>query len=188
VIEPPPNPSHRDAAERGRLLHALFERLPETDRDIRESAALLWLEKNAGVADAEQRRSLVADTLAIIEAPTFAEVFAPGALAEAPIAGVVNGLVVSGIVDRLIVTDDEVLVIDFKTGRRVPHAPEACSRIHLRQMSCYAAVLANIFPDHVVRAGLLYTSGPVLHILPDELIEAHKPPYADEKEALRADG
>ncbi len=179
--EPPPNLANRDAAERGRLLHALFERLPETEENLREAAALAWLELSAGVTDMEQRRGLVADALAIINASDFAEVFAAGAFAEAPIAGVVNGLVISGIVDRLIVTDDEVLVVDFKTGRRVPRNPEACTRAHLRQMSAYAAVLANIFPEHSVRAGLLYTAGPVLHILSGELIEAHKPPYASEK-------
>jgi ATP-dependent helicase/nuclease subunit A len=179
VSEPPPNAAMKDAAERGKLLHALFERLPETERGTRESAALSWLEHSAGVADPALRTSLVADALAVIDDSAFASVFTPSALAEAPIAGVINGLVISGTVDRLIVTEHEVLVVDFKTGRRVPNSPEACARAHLRQMSTYAAVLGGIFPNHIVRAGLLYTSGPVLHILPDDLMEAHKPPYAD---------
>ena len=179
VSEPPPNAAMKDAAERGKLLHALFERLPETERGLRESAALSWLEHSAGVADSAVRASLVADALAVIDDGSFADVFKRDALAEAPIAGVINGLVISGTVDRLIVTEHEVLVVDFKTGRRVPNSPQACARAHLRQMSAYAAVLGDIFPNHVVRAGLLYTSGPVLHILPNDLMEAHKPPYAD---------
>ncbi len=179
VSEPPPSAAMKDAAERGRLLHSLFERLPETERSVRRSAALSWLEHGAGVVDPVTRTALVADALKVIEDSAFADLFMPDALAEAPIAGVVDGQVISGIVDRLIVTDGEVLVVDFKTGRRVPTSPAACARAHLRQMTAYASVLKSIFPGHIVRAGLLYTSGPVLHILSDDLMDAHKPPYAD---------
>lgn len=179
VSEAPPSLAMKSSALRGKLLHALFERLPETERGSRERAALSWLEYSGGVADPDERAALVADALRVIDDSAFAKVFMPDALAEAPIAGVIGDLVISGVVDRLIVTDNEVLVVDFKTGRRVPNRPEACARAHLRQMSAYASLLKSIFPDHIVRAGLLYTSGPVLHILPDALMEAHKPPYAD---------
>jgi ATP-dependent helicase/nuclease subunit A len=179
VSEQPPNAAMKDTAERGRILHSLFERLPETEPSLRERAALSWLEHSAGIADHAARAEFVADALKVIGDSAFGDVFMPDALAEAPIAGVIDGQVISGIVDRLIVTDNEVLVVDFKTGRRVPNSPEACARSHLRQMTAYASVLKSIFPNHVVRAGLLYTSGPVLHILPDDIMEAHKPPYAD---------
>ena len=87
----------------------------------------------------------------------------------------VGGDVIAGTVDRLIVTDDAVFVVDFKTGRRVPQTPQACPTPHLRQMAAYHALLKAIFPDHSVSAALLYTSGPVMHLLSDELIAAHKP-------------
>ena len=49
---------------------------------------------------------------------------------------------------------------------------------HVRQMAAYAAALAVVFPDRTVEAGLLYTGGPELFILPPELLDAHKPRFA----------
>lgn len=174
AADPPPTPAMRVAAERGRLLHALFERLPALRADARAEAAERWLAGPGGVDDAEVRAGIAAAALAVIEDPRFAEWFAPEALAEAPIAAVVEGLVVSGTVDRLIVTPDSVRVVDLKTARRAPATLEAIPPYHLRQMAAYAGALEVIFPERRIEAALLYTAGPTLHLLPPELLAAQK--------------
>lgn len=175
VPDPPPSPAMLEAARRGTLLHALFERLPAIVADRREATALHWLEHSAGLADADARVRLAADACAIIDDPAFADVFGPDALAEAPIAAVVDGRVVAGTVDRLLVTDSRVRIVDFKTGRRVPGGLEAVPQHHLRQMAAYAAALRVIFPQAAIDAALLYTSGPRLIVLPPDLLHRHKP-------------
>src|SRR3546814_5135723 len=66
--------------------------------------------------------------------PRFAALFGPDALAEAPVTAVIgDGLVVAGTIDRLLVTDDAVDLIDFKTGRRVPATIDDVPTYHLRQ-------------------------------------------------------
>ena len=114
----------------------------------------------------------------------FAEFFGPEALAEAPIAAVVDEVVIAGTVDRLLVTDDEVSVIDFKTGRRVPASIDAVPEAHIRQMAAYAAALGVIYPDRSIHAGLLYTAGPEIVMVPDDLIAAHRPRPSDSEQAL----
>ena len=175
VADPPPSQAMAAAAERGRLLHGLFERLPAVATKARAAAAERWLAGSSGVADERARAALIRDALAVIDDPAYAALFAPDALAEAPIAGVVGGDVIAGTVDRLVVRDDVVLVVDFKTGRRAPANAENCPVPHLRQMAAYHALLTSIFPDRPVRAGLLYTAGPVMHMLPDALLLVHKP-------------
>jgi ATP-dependent helicase/nuclease subunit A len=175
VADPPPTQIMAASAERGRLLHALFERLPAVAVDARRLVAERWLAQSAGITDAGLRAELIKDSLAVIDNPDFAPLFGHDALAEAPIAGVVGGDVIAGTVDRLVVTDEAVLVIDFKTGRRVPASPDVCPLPHLRQMAAYHALLATIFPDKRIVAALLYTSGPILHRLSDDLLAAHKP-------------
>ena len=121
VADPPPTPAMRAGAERGRLMHALFERLPGSRPTSRAAAADRWLRETGGVADAAARAEIVAAVLAVIGDPAVAEMFGPDVLAEAPLTAVVDdGLVVAGTVDRLLVTPDRVRVVDFKTGRRVP--------------------------------------------------------------------
>ncbi|WP_084579830.1 double-strand break repair helicase AddA [Sphingomonas azotifigens] len=179
VADPPPGPALRAAAERGRLLHALFERLPAVAPGARRSAAERWLAGAGGIADASARAELIDAALGVTEDPQFAELFGPDALGEAPIAAVVaDGVVVSGTVDRLVVLPDRVRVVDFKTGRRAPATLGDVPPYHLRQMAAYAAALRVIFPARTVEAALLYSAGPRLYLLPDDLLEAHKPGYA----------
>jgi ATP-dependent helicase/nuclease subunit A len=160
---PPPSLGMRRAAERGRLLHALFERLPATRPDERRKAALRWLERSAGVADSAFRLELVDAALAVIEAPEHAELFAGDALAEAPIAATLeDGTVVAGTVDRLLVTPEAVRVVDFKTGRRVPASVAEVPDSHRRQMTAYGQALAIIFPGRRIELALLYTEAPRL--------------------------
>lgn len=178
VIDPPPGPALRAAAERGRLFHALFERLPPVDPAHRASCADRWLAAAGGVADPAERAAIVARVLAIIDDPALAALFGDDALAEAPIAATLpNGLVVSGTVDRLLIGADTVRVVDFKTGRRVPDSVEEVPLYHLDQMAAYAAALGVIFPDRRIEAALLYTGGPRLFVLPDALLAAHKPRF-----------
>ncbi len=185
VADPPPNPAMRLAAERGRLLHALFERLPGVAPEKRAVAAERWLAGAGGVEDAEVRRDLVAAALAVMEDPRFSDQFGPDSLGEAPIAAVVGGgIVVSGTVDRLVVTPECVRVIDFKTGRRAPPSLDDVPAYHLRQMAAYAAALGVIFPGRAIEAGLLYTAGPTLFLLPPDLLAAHKPGFAATEQSL----
>jgi ATP-dependent helicase/nuclease subunit A len=176
VSDPPPSPAMRLAAQRGRLLHQLFERLPEVPPGERSGRADRWLERSAGIDDPQVRQGLVADACRLIADPAHAELFGPGALAEAPIAAVVEGgLVVSGSVDRLLIRPDRILVADFKTGRRAPETLDDIPVPHLRQMSAYVEALKVIFPGRPIAAKLLYTAKPKLFDLPAELLERYRP-------------
>ena len=186
VADPPPDAAMRAAAWRGELLHALFERLPRIAPEQRADAADRWLASGGGVEDAAARKALAGDACAILANPRFAAIFCPDALAEAPLAAVVEGEVIAGTVDRLLVELDRVLVVDFKTGRRVPADIDQVPDHHLDQMSAYAAALAAIFPDRRIEAALLYTSGPVLIPLAAELLASRKPGYAAREQSLAA--
>ncbi len=172
VSAPPAGAAAQAAARRGAALHALFERLPDIAPDRRRAVGETWVLASAPDQDAA---ALVETVLAILDDPHFAAVFAPGALAEAPIAAQVGGAVIAGSVDRLLVTDTQVSIIDFKTGRRVPDSADAVEPYHLKQMAAYAAALRVIFPDRIVTAALLFTTGPRLIELPDDLLALHSP-------------
>ncbi|WP_242137201.1 double-strand break repair helicase AddA [Sphingomonas sp. TREG-RG-20F-R18-01] len=179
VTDAPPTPAMRDAAERGRLIHALFERLPPVAPSDRAAAADRWLERSGAVADPATRAAIAAPVLAVLGDPRLAEAFGERALAEAPIAAVLpDGFVVSGTVDRLLVDADRIRIIDFKTGRSVPATEDAIPTYHLRQMAAYAAALGVIFPGRTIEAALLYTSGPTLHLLSAATLAANKPGFA----------
>ncbi|QGP78409.1 double-strand break repair helicase AddA [Sphingobium sp. CAP-1] len=183
VPYPPPTMAMRAAAERGRWLHALFERLPAVPVDRRRDAADRWLTQQ-GATDAGERDDVIKQALRVIDAPDFAGLFGPDALAEAPIAAVVGEAVIAGTVDRLCIGPDRVQFVDFKTGRVAPLRLADVPMAHVRQMAAYAAALSVIFPDRAIEAGLLYTSAPRLISLPPALLAAHKPGFAPAQENL----
>jgi ATP-dependent helicase/nuclease subunit A len=88
--------------------------------------------------------------------------FGAGSLGEAPLAAALtDGRVIAGTVDRILVEDTRVSVIDFKTGR-VPESEADIPRSHRAQMTAYAEALQVIFPGRQISASLLYTAGPRL--------------------------
>jgi ATP-dependent helicase/nuclease subunit A len=62
-----------------------------------------------------------------------------------------------------------VLVIDFKTNRPAPARVEDADPDYVRQMAVYVAVLRTLFPDRAVEAALVWTDGPRLMPVPENL-------------------
>ena len=109
----------------------------------------------------------------VLEDPEFANIFDEHALAETPIAGILAGQPVAGIIDRLLVTDDEVLIVDYKSNRPPPTTAEATPVPYLAQMAVYRDLAVQAFPGRTIKAALLWTEAPRLVILPDSLIAPH---------------
>ena len=111
---------------------------------------------------ADARTEIADQVCGILSDPLFGELFGPGSLGEAPLAATLpDGRVIAGTVDRLLVQERRISVIDFKTGR-VPEGDAQVPAGHRAQMAAYAQALAVIFPGREVRAALLYTAGPKL--------------------------
>jgi len=161
----------RAAAERGKLLHALFERITDPNS---LSAAKRWLVATVRDPAIDGGQLLDAAT-AVIADPASAPFFSPSARAEVPLAALVGDTVITGRIDRLVIEPGLVRFVDFKTGRSVPDDESGVGTSYLRQMAHYAAALKTIFPDHKIEASLLFTHAPRLITLSDAILAAHKP-------------
>jgi ATP-dependent helicase/nuclease subunit A len=157
------------------LLHKLFERLPELTGGEREDAAVRWLARNAADISLAERAAMAASACAMLGNPQWSDLFAPGSLAEVPIAATVGGQVIAGTIDRLVVAPQRIRIVDYKTARRVPGGIDQVPAAILRQMGAYAAALAAIYPGREIEAALLYTAGPRLIALDADRLAAHKP-------------
>ena len=162
------------AARRGVLIHALLERLPTVSSDDREIRAAAWLARQAPELDETEQAEIVSKALTVLRQPAFADVFGPNALAEVPLAATVSGQVIAGTVDRLLIEDSTVTVLDFKTARHPPSTEDEVPPATLRQLAAYVAALEAIYPEKAVRAALLYTQTPRLIPLSPELMVQYK--------------
>src|SRR5437868_2961815 len=105
-----------------------------------DEAALAYLARNADGWTEEERQALAESTLALIADTRFAPVFAPGSRAEVSIVGRLERpggrpALVSGQIDRLVVTEREVLIVDFKTNHAPPSRPDEAPRGYVRQLA-----------------------------------------------------
>ncbi len=165
---------------RGRLLHGLLQHLPALPSAQRARAAERFLARQAGELPAAERDSLVAEVMAVLTDPAFAPLFSPGAKAEVPVAGLLAGRPVAGRIDRLLVTEDRILFVDYKSLRPAPRTPKAVPRAYLRQMALYYALLRRAFPERPIEAALLWTAVPRLMPLPETLLAAAAPAWLTE--------
>jgi ATP-dependent helicase/nuclease subunit A len=167
------------ALQRGTLVHRLLQSLPDVADDRRRDAALRYLARNTDGWTDGDREALAEAVLALVGDPRFALVFAPGSRAEISIAGRLDRpgrppALVSGQIDRLVVTPSEVLIVDFKTNHAPPKLPAEAPRTYVRQLALYRAVLKKLYPQLPVRAALLWTETPALMEIPAPALDAQQ--------------
>ncbi|MEE4187850.1 MAG: 3'-5' exonuclease, partial [Roseobacter sp.] len=170
--------SEEAAKAYGTLVHRFLEHFAAAPRAAWDGIARSAVEparSTDDLAEAAQEAQRVlnnADLGALFEARS---------LAEVPLAADLNGLPLYGIVDRLVVTEDSVLAVDFKTNRTVPARAQDCPEGLLRQMGAYAHALAQIYPEKRIEVAILWTHSAELMELPHEIVmrALEDTPYLD---------
>ena len=148
--------------QRGLLIHRLMQSLPDLQPAAREPAARRFLAQKLHKLEPEERNAIARETMAVLEHVEFAPLFAPGSRAEVPVVGLIDGRALNGRIDRLVVTDEAVLIVDYKTNRPPPTDAAAVSPAYVEQLAAYRAALERIYPGRRVRTLLLWTDGPRL--------------------------
>ncbi|MEC9196384.1 MAG: double-strand break repair helicase AddA [Pseudomonadota bacterium] len=157
----------QDAAmDYGDMIHKLLEVLPTRPRAQWEgTAARLLAGKEPSVALMAQAEAIV-----VLEDPELTHLFAQDALQEVELTTSLNGQTLHCKIDCMVMKDGLIEVVDYKTNRTVPDAPEQTPEGLLRQMAAYQAALAQLYPTHKIVAKLLWTHTRTLTELPDTLL------------------
>ena len=157
------------ALQRGTLVHRLLQSLPDIAAERRREAALGYLARNAdGWSEAERdgagRQGAGPDRGHRVSR----RYSRPAAAPRSSIVGRLERpgrppALVSGQIDRLVVTPDEVLIVDYKTNHAPPSQRGRGAR---RPMSASSRSTArcwrSFIPRQPVRAALLWTETPEL--------------------------
>ncbi|MFY9897662.1 MAG: double-strand break repair helicase AddA [Xanthobacteraceae bacterium] len=165
------------ALQRGRIVHRLMQSLPDIAPAARRPALEHYLGNAARDLSPDERSEIARHVFAILEDDKFADVFAAGSRPEVPIVGRISRpdrdpVPVAGQVDRLIATDNTVLVVDYKTDSFVPGRLDDVPPAYIAQLALYRAVLARIYPGKSARAALIFSAGPVLLEIPASTLDA----------------
>jgi ATP-dependent helicase/nuclease subunit A len=163
------------ARKEGIALHALLQHMPRVEQAQWQAVArraLLEL-----LPGAPERHAALADkACSLLSRPDLASLFGPESRAEVPFLAEAmrNGRPVrlAGRIDRLLVTPDRVLVVDFKSDRGASMDPAAVPQSYMTQLGLYALVATQLFPARKVDAAILWTSLESLLELPRDSLAA----------------
>lgn len=164
------------AMARGTALHRLLEQ----GRDLREDRSGATLESllELGTTDLDEvdRADVLRQAQNVLGSPDFDLLFAADALAEVgvsiPIAAAAHNRLY-GVIDRLIIGPDHILIVDFKSNQLVPATVEETPVGVLQQMAAYAFAISQLYPNHSIETAILWTSAPRLDHLPHNLVMRH---------------
>ena len=172
IVSSPLSDGNATRFRRGLLIHALLAGLPNVAAAQRAAVAKKFLSGHD--VPPEEAAVLSKKTLALLDDPVFTPAFAPGSRAEVAIVAKLdelNGDTISGRIDRLAVSDGEVLIVDFKTNRPPPEREEDVPDLYLTQMALYRAALAKLYPGKRIVAALVWTERPSLMRLPEARLD-----------------
>ena len=142
---------------RGRVIHKLLQFLPDVQAHDLSAIILNFLDKNAPDFSDKEKQRIVEEVSLLLQNDTFAKVFGANSKAEVPLMGEVDGKIVAGQIDRLVVCENEVLIIDFKTNRPAAQKLADVPLAYLKQLKAYQQLCAKIYPDKVIKAFILWT-------------------------------
>ena len=148
---------------RGNVTHALLQFIPDIAKESRAQTIQEYLQKHADDLPESVQLNIKEEIIAILNNPQFGKLFGENSRAEVPITGLLkDGRLISGQIDRLLITKHEILIIDFKTNRPPPKDPKDVPQIYKNQLKAYADVLTEIYPERTIKTALLWTDGPNL--------------------------
>ena len=165
----------------GILVHALLEHLPELPKDLWQPAAARVLETMSRDLTPEQHGSIIAEAMQVLEADEFSSLFGVDSSAESsfkaimPFSGKKGEQVhMPGQIDRLIVNEQEVLIVDYKTNRHVPAKFEDVPAAYVAQLTAYRLSMRPLFANKIIRCALLWTKQPSLMWIPDPVLDQNE--------------
>lgn len=156
------------AAERGIVIHRLLEYVRRGEDGWEKAERWLAVKGLEG----GERELCIAHARRVVEAPELAWLFEGEGKAEVSVAGRWKGQPVMGCIDRLIIKDNRVVIVDFKTSTAPPERVEDVPQGYIAQMAMYRELVKPLYPHHIIEAGLLWTASGTWMVLPETMLES----------------
>ena len=142
--------------KRGIAIHKLLQYITNIDEANRYNACLLFLKKELPTFSDKEYEDISKEVLGLCN--KYKDIFSSNSLSEVPIIGEVDGKIISSKIDRLIIKDDVVIIVDYKTNRPAAKTLDDVPLIYLKQLSSYKKLLESIYPNRKVETYLLWTN------------------------------
>ena len=141
---------------RGTVIHKLLQYISSLDENKRLAAAQIFLRKELPNFSSFEIQKIIDEVFNLCE--KYKEIFDINSMAEVPIIGEDGGKLISAKVDRLVIQDDKVIIVDYKTNRPAAKDLSEVPPQYLNQLRTYKLLLSKIYPDKQVESYILWTN------------------------------
>lgn len=156
--------SQSEDFQRGTAIHRFLQDIPNIAPENQRSFAL----RQAKRFNLTEQEAL--SLVALTNSPLLAPFLGANSAAEVEISGQLeNGQFIIGRIDRMVKNQTEILLLDYKSDRFVPES-SGIDHSYVRQLSIYAGLLGAAYPDHIIKAALLWTQGPKLEWISSDIL------------------
>lgn len=163
------------AIQKGNATHKLFEVLPDVKPEDRLVLAKDYVEKSCPALSDMQRDEIIKSVFNVFSDERFKIFFEGEGQAEVSLAGRLDiksgSMLITGQIDRLIVSDNQVTILDYKTNRQVPSNLQETPEEYITQLALYRDLVARIYKDKIITSALLWTQTPELMVIPEETLD-----------------
>lgn len=140
---------------KGRLIHDLLEILPSLSPEIQIQRIRSYQQ---GWQEAPEIFEEAVNTVQnILTEKTFERLFQGNSRAEVPLIGYDQGKLYTARLDRLVVFEDEVWIIDYKTDASPPADPRHIDLRYKNQLRLYKELAQQLYPRHQLKTMILWT-------------------------------
>ena len=143
----------------GSQIHILIEYLPKFPHKTWKSISYNIL-KNSGCGNIKTIEKATDRAIKILHDDKLKFLFQSNSIAEAPFQVNIpelNNTLFSGIIDRIVVLEEKIIAVDFKSNFLVPKMDKEVPNGLLRQMAIYFRCLEIIYPAKEINIAILWT-------------------------------
>ncbi len=160
---------------RGSLIHKILQVLPESPQEKWANILRNFLNQPHLKLSIAKQEEIFDEIFNVLNDQRFQHLFCDSARSEVPIVGEIKigtkYVAISGQIDRLLVQENDIWIVDYKTNRPPPQSIENVKESYLYQMACYYGLLKKLYPKHKVHNILLWTHIPLWMELPNQILD-----------------
>ena len=147
--------SDRILYKRGEIIHKLLQFLPNINKDRQLQTIKDFLAQKATEFNEIEVEKICCEIAFLLNNKEFGKVFGANSKAEVPIMGEIDGKIISGQIDRLIIDDNQVIIVDYKTNKNVP---DKVPSVYVSQLRAYKKLIQKIYPQKEIKTYILWTN------------------------------
>ena len=149
---------------RGKLIHKILEVVGQNSKEDKNWLLNLAAEiiTNEEFLDKKEAAEILEQVSKFISSKHFSELFSGQIKCEVPLIGFIDGKITNARIDLLVIKENEILIIDYKTDRILP---DKVSPAYVNQLKIYEKLVGNLYQNSKIRSAILWLEFLKLEIL-----------------------